>query len=681
MEFRVLGPLRAYDDGGTEIPLGGPKQRAVLALLLTSHGRSLEVDRLVDELWPDAADDRIRKTVQAYVSRLRAAFTAHGAPDAIRGRLTSYQLDPSITTDASRFEAALADATSRMDEEPAAAAKILRAALQAWRGRPYAETFPAPQIELEAGRLEERRLVAYETWATAELAAGRHAEALADLWRVAEENPLNERLWALLLLALYRSGRQSAALQLYVTVAERLAEELGVEPGPELADLQLRMLRHDPGLSSSEHPTSASDAGTRRPRHLTRTAMIATAALALVLAAAVLLLRPPGPPERKIAIGSRFTVPNGATQMVAAGESLWVLVPTDSAVVAITPTSGDVVRYELPEVPTAIAAGLGYVWIASADAHQVWEIDPATGQVLRATEPTPLGAAALAVGPDAVWVVRQESSSFLRIDPSSLAVEPLPFQDGFGGPAAPSLAVSSSELWATNAYIGQALVLDVASGAVHFVVDRRISEHKARSVLVNRGAVWISQPTNGSVTRIDQATLAVTTTRQLGASSGAGFGSIVTPYGLGAGPGGVWVALPDDHKVVILDDETADVIAEVTLARPLSVAATVGGVWVLDPGIGAVKELQVHACDPIPFIGPGADLRGCDLGQKSLLEIDLSGADLRWADLGFGIFDDANFSDADLYGANLAGASLRHVTWRHTRCPDGSLSDQRGGRC
>ena len=681
MEFRVLGPLRAYDDSGTEIPLGGPKQRAVLALLLTSHGRSIEVDRLVDELWPDAADDRIRKTAQAYVSRLRAAFAAHGVPDAIRGSLTTYQLDSSVATDASRFEAALADARSRLDEEPAAAAAILRSALREWRGRPYAETFPTPQIELEAGRLEERRLVAYETWATAELAAGRHAEALADLWRVAEENPLNERLWALLLLALYRSGRQSAALQLYVTVAERLSEELGVEPGPELADLQLRMLRHDPGLASPEHPPSTSDAGTRRPRDLARTAMIAAAAVALALVAAVLLLRPPVPPERTITIGSRFAVPNGATQMVAAGETLWVLVPTDSAVAAITPASGDMVQYKLPEVPTAIAAGLGSVWIASADAHQVWEIDPATGEVLRATEPTSLGEAALAVGPDAVWVVRQESSSFLRIDPSSLAVELLPFQDGFGGPAAPSLAVSNSELWATNAYIGQALVLDVASGAVHFVVDRRISEHKARSVLVNRGAVWISQPTNGSVTRIDQATLAVTATRQLGASSGAGFGSIVTPYAIAAGPGGVWVALPDDHKVVILDDETADVIAEVTLARPISVVASVGGVWVLDPAIGAVEELQLHACDPIPYIGPGADLRGCDLGQKSLLEIDLRDADLRWADLGFGIFDDANFSDADLYGANLMGASLRHVTWRHTRCPDGSLSDQHGGRC
>ena len=168
---------------------------------------------------------------------------------------------------------------------------------------------------------------------------------------------------------------------------------------------------------------------------------------------------------------------------------------------------------------------------------------------------------------------------------------------------------------------------------------------------------------------------------EIGGASGPGFGLIVAPYGLAAGPGGVWVALPREGKVVLLDDDSAEVIAEIGVDTPVSITATVGNIWVLDEERNEVVQISPESCTPIPFIGPGADLRGCDLSGKVLVGVDLTGADLRWADLRQAAIQSADLTGTDLSGASLVGAALDFITWEGTRCPDGTLSDRHRGTC
>jgi len=245
MHLRVLGPLEAVADEGTNIPLGGPKQRAVLGLLAAGEPHAIETDRLIEELWPDSVSEANRKTVQAYVARLRAA----GLADAIQSGPSGYRLDIDIVTiDAGEFEDALTRARERLAVRPGETADLLWDALRLWRGRPFEDAFQAAALELEVARLEALRVVAYEAWAEASLAAGRHREILPDLRRIAEDYPLLEGLWASLIVAEYRSGRQAEATASYAAVTRRLWDEVGVEPGSELADLHRRMLNQDPTL-------------------------------------------------------------------------------------------------------------------------------------------------------------------------------------------------------------------------------------------------------------------------------------------------------------------------------------------------------------------------------------------------------------------------------------------------
>jgi DNA-binding SARP family transcriptional activator len=254
MRFQVLGPLEVEADGGP-VALGGPKERLLLALLLTRPNQVVSVEALLRGLWREQPPRSAGKTLQSHVMHLRRVLE----PDRARGaaaevlitREPGYLLRvPPESLDATRFEelcaaARRALASGTADEK---AASMLRGALGLWRGQAFGEFLDSDVAAAESHRLGELRLVAMEDRIEADLRLSRHRELVAELEGLVKEHPLRERLWAQLLLALYRSGRQADALLAYRRARSILVEELGIDPGTDLRRLHAAILTQDSGL-------------------------------------------------------------------------------------------------------------------------------------------------------------------------------------------------------------------------------------------------------------------------------------------------------------------------------------------------------------------------------------------------------------------------------------------------
>jgi predicted ATPase/DNA-binding SARP family transcriptional activator len=263
MDFRILGPLEVSANG-ERLALGGPKQRALLAVLLLNAGEVVSSDRLVEALWPDKPPAAARHALEVNVSRLRKTLGANNAGDsALVTRAPGYALhvEPG-ELDLQRFERLVADGRrARADGDAALAARALHEADGLWRGRPLADLEFEPFARVDVERLEELQLVAIEERIEADMALGRDGELVAELGQLSREHPWRERLHAQLMRALYRSGRQADALEAYARAREVLVEQLGIEPGAELADLHQAMLVHDrtldgPSVSPLTHRRS-----------------------------------------------------------------------------------------------------------------------------------------------------------------------------------------------------------------------------------------------------------------------------------------------------------------------------------------------------------------------------------------------------------------------------------------
>ncbi|MFI6316425.1 BTAD domain-containing putative transcriptional regulator [Nonomuraea sp. NPDC050556] len=266
MRFAVLGPVRANLE--TEaVPLGPPKRRLLLAVLLCSAGRPVGVDTLVEALWGDNAPASAVDNIYVHISQLRRVLGAQAITG--RGR-EGYALavEPSAI-DAHRF-AGLAQAGSRAlaAGEYGTASRKLREALSLWRGPAYGELADEPCLRHEVTRLEELRLTALADRIEADLALGLHDEVAAELLTLTRAHPYRERYAGQLMLALYRSGRQADALDVYTRTRKLLDDELGLDPGPELTQVHERILRRDPVLDAQ----AALPASTRTgPAQLPRT--------------------------------------------------------------------------------------------------------------------------------------------------------------------------------------------------------------------------------------------------------------------------------------------------------------------------------------------------------------------------------------------------------------------------
>jgi predicted ATPase/DNA-binding SARP family transcriptional activator len=277
MDFRILGPLEALDKGRDVAP-SGSKQRALLALLLVHANETLSTERLVDELWGERPPPTAVKTVRVHVSRLRKTLSAgagNASDAAVVTRDHGYQLklDPE-QLDSHRFERLVAEGGRELATgHPDRAASALEAALSLWRGAALAEFAYERFAQSEVARLEDLRLAAIEQLNEAKLALGRHAELVGQLEALVGEHPYRERIRAQLMLALYRSERQADALQAYQDARRTLVEELGIEPGERLRELERAILAQDPELAAAavETPETAEPRASRLPMPLTRT--------------------------------------------------------------------------------------------------------------------------------------------------------------------------------------------------------------------------------------------------------------------------------------------------------------------------------------------------------------------------------------------------------------------------
>ena len=358
---------------GRTLPLGGGKQRALLAILLLHPNEAVSRDRLIDALWGENPPPSAHQSLDTYVSRLRRAL----GQDRLVRRPAGYMLVVEAgERDLDRFEELLGAAReSAAAGNAAGAAGKARTALELWRGPALADVLYEPFAAAEAGRLEERRLVALEERFDADLAAGNGPELVPELDALVRAHPFRERLLGQLMRALYRSGRQAEALAALQSARHRLADELGLEPGPQLRELERQILQHDPELDGGRRRTVLTSG---RPR---RRAFIAVA-VALGVAAATI----------------------SAIVATRGGESPSVGSDQENQLVSIDGRSNGVREIVgLPSPPAALAAGFGSLWVADPTRQRVLRIDPASGSL---TDRIFVGAqpGSVATGGGAVWV-------------------------------------------------------------------------------------------------------------------------------------------------------------------------------------------------------------------------------------------------------------------------------------
>jgi DNA-binding SARP family transcriptional activator/WD40 repeat protein len=245
LEYRVLGPL-AVTSGQSRVELGGKRQQLVLAVLLSRANRVISQDALVDTVWAGEPPGSGARSLHTYVANLRKAL--YGA---IERDGTGYVLhvEPDHL-DALRFESLVDEARATHAMNASQASALLRSGLGLWTGRPYGDLGFEPALSDEANRLAEARVAALELRFEMDLILGRHEQIVSEIEALFAEEPYREKVAGMLMLALYRSGRRAEALRVYRRTRERLIEDLGIEPGSDLSQLELRMLDGDPTLQA-----------------------------------------------------------------------------------------------------------------------------------------------------------------------------------------------------------------------------------------------------------------------------------------------------------------------------------------------------------------------------------------------------------------------------------------------
>jgi YVTN family beta-propeller protein len=555
VEFRILGGLEVRE-GGRPVPIGAGKQRALLAILLLHANEVLATERLIDELWGERPPESARKAVQVYVTRLRKTLGA----ERIRTHEPGYVLElSSDELDLVAFERRLDEGRRLREEgEDERAAGLLREALALWNGPPLADFTYEPFAQTEIPRLEELRLTALEERIEADLALGRGGDLVAELEALVAQHPYRERLRGQLMLALYRDGRQADALAVYQETRKLLVEELGIEPSPALQRLEGAILRQEPALEMvleervAAGPSSVPEQ--RKPLGSHRWALAAGgAALALVAAA--------------LAVG--LTRSSGRDFRTALDENTVGVVDAEAA--------GIEAQISLPGRPSAIAAGGGYVWVASMRDGTVSRIDPATRavQVLRVGE----SANGVAYGAGSVWVTNGAEREVAQVDPDSVTL--VQTFDVGNGPA--GVAASGEAVWVANTIDGTVSRIDLEGGAVTTIP---VGGSPA-GIAAGEDSVWVTSESTGVVIRLhaDSGTAAQTV--------GVGNG----PTAVAIGEGSIWVANSQDGTISHIDPATStvsDTIGDVG-TNPTAVAAGGGVVWVASARDGTIARVDAEA--------------------------------------------------------------------------------------
>jgi YVTN family beta-propeller protein len=575
MDFGILGPLEVRDDRG-ELPIGGGKQRALLALLLIHPNEALSTDTLIDELWADEPPATAAKILQNYVSQLRRVLGDERLQT--QGRGYALHVEPG-ELDLDRFKQQLEEgrrAEAAGDHERASS--LLSKALSLWRGSPLADFSYDAFASSEIARLEELRLSATSEWVDAELGLGRHGAVIAELEALVARQPLQERLREQLMLALYRSGRQAEALEVYRDARRLLVEELGIEPSAALQRLEQSILTHDPALELpvSAHPLLGAQAVARNRRAL---ATVVTAATVVGTAAAA------------VYVWSNHSDPTP----IVNGNAVAIIDPHANRVTG---------QVAVGAVPEALAVGDGSLWVANTADQTVSRVDLASGNVVRAIAVggIPLS---VAVGKNAVWVVRRRADGYpelIAIDPRFDDVEQAPRRIP-GDPLSEASVIAGADgLWVA-AEAGSLQHLDPAGSRVTATID---TSNNVTSLAAGAGGVWAGDANGGNVAHIDPAGKLVVATIPVGEGSGA----------VAAGAGAIWAADRLDDAVVRIDPATNSVTTTIPVGRaPTDVAVGLGSVWVANSRDGTVSRIDPRTNRVLKTIAVGGSPRSLAVGN------------------------------------------------------------------
>jgi DNA-binding SARP family transcriptional activator/ABC-type branched-subunit amino acid transport system substrate-binding protein len=604
MRFLVLGPIEVYENG-RELELGTGRQRAVLAHLLLHTNEAVSPDRLIDDLWGPTPPATAAKILQGYVSQLRRVL----GQETIVTRPSGYVLQ-AAETDAREFEHQL-DASSGM--EPRNAARQLRSALALWRGRPYADVEYEPWAQAEIGRLEELRLVALEERIDADLRLGEAPRLVPELEVLVAEHPLRERLRVLLMLALYRSGRQADALEAYAAGRTALVDALGIEPGPELQEMQRRVLTQDPELGGRRDTPLAAIARRGRWFVLVGVALLVAASVAGVFVldtaggsgvranSLVLLDSRSGKMRGQVGVGSL------PSEVVVGGGKVWVLNSDDSTISEIDPATLSQTAVFAPAArPVDIASGADDLWVANGPAttrsvvqgtmlpSTVTKVDSSTrSPVLTGRLPiSPLdsaygrlpGTRLMVVGAGSVWTVGA-LSRLVRLDERTGRVERrFPF-------SADSLAFGGGQLWIVQQG-DDVLRLDPATNRVDFAYPIGAGP----GIAWGFGSAWLADPVQGLVWQIHPGPHA--RARSISVAPGT---TAVTVSG-----GAVWAASTLSDEVVRIDPAAGRATEVIHMTAPQDLAPASHGVWVTTgPTPPSSGPLPATSCGPVVYPGPG----------------------------------------------------------------------------
>ena len=553
MEIRFLGP---FDVLGAEQPIsvGGGRQRALLAVLALHADEVVPVGRLIDELWPADPPDSALNTLQVYVSRLRKALRpANGEGEAILFEHGGYRLDLSHDAiDSHRFRALVEEGEQRARVGHAEeAANTFREALALWRGPALADFVYEPFAQAEIARLDELRLTATEARIDADLECGRHAALVPELEALVSEHPHREGFRRELMLALYRSGRQGDALEVYTDTRATLDAELGIDPTPGLRELQHAILRQDPALGATTSAPRRRQAGedARRRRWPVVAGLAASAVLAL--AAAAILLRPLRSSAAVHVVRNSVAVVDPATNEIV-----------DDIVVG--------------DYPGPVTAGSGSVWVGNIGDSTVTESHGDTRAAeFPASAQRPVD---LAFSEDALWIAN--ATDFATSPPtgggtvarSGLAAGAVDVTQ-LGSPGVPDemstfVASDGQAVWAANANNRTVAKLDPSTGRILV----RVAGLASAGIAVGYGAVWVPEPKKDLVVRLNIRTGRVEA--RIPVSGG--------PRRVAVGEGGVWVVTTGVHsgvwRIDPKNDETVAVIPVPPKARRVATGA--GYVWV-----------------------------------------------------------------------------------------------------
>jgi YVTN family beta-propeller protein len=582
LDVRLLGPTEVRHED-RPIELGPRKQRAVLAMLALRPGRTLSTDRLAEGLWGDEPPSSAAKMVQLYVSHLRRVLEGDAVRIVTRGRGYELQLTGG-DVDAVRFERLLEESRPRE-------------ALALWRGDALADLADEPFAAAEIRRLDELRLRAAEMAIEADLAAGRHAEVLGELDALVAEAPLRERLHAQRMLALYRSGRQSEALEAYREARTALVQEIGVEPGSELRRLHEAILGQDPALDlpvvADAGPSSPSPPVPRGSRIWVLIAA-AAAVVAGVTAYGVIRVLEPDVPARigENAVGridpdsglitDRYQVGKSPGAVVGGAGSVWIANAADGTVTRIDREDEEVVTIPVDGSPAALAFASGSLWVADSDSREVAQIDPGANKVVRRY---PVGNAprALAAAGGVVWVASGVDGHVQRIDLDRGRVT-RPIRVGTNPSA---IAAGAGAIWVTGEEAGTLTRIEPRSGSV--LPPLQVGNGPS-AVAVGEGAVWVTNRHDGTLTKIDPARNAVAGTIGVGSD----------PTGVAVGEGSVWVSGGEEGTVARVDPDGPRVIERrKTGSSPSAVAVVGGSVWA-----AAEAPLAAHRGGTLRVLSP-----------------------------------------------------------------------------